>query len=79
MSLPEGTICNNENCTNEAWARVYWPGQLTIMCYVHARKARGLAALLGFKLEVVPVPPFCELCGLREGHALACPAFQVRP
>jgi hypothetical protein len=42
--------CRANNCESEATVVVYWPGQTTMQCAVHALAAANVAEAMGFKL-----------------------------
>jgi len=47
--------CGSRSCSEDAVARVYWPGQPLVMCRACGLRATGLANTLGFTLSVEPL------------------------
>lgn len=44
--------CNTTGCDQQATQIVYWPGQTTQKCEVHAEQCRRLAQVMGFRVDV---------------------------
>ena len=48
--------CNQHECVEEAVARFTWPGRdESVICANHLPQLLGVAAALGFHLQVLPV------------------------
>lgn len=59
--------CGTKTCSNEAVAKVYWPGQDPMpVCQSCGQRATNVASALGFHLVVEPLeaPALTGLIGL---------------
>jgi len=50
--------CQASGCAEEAAVEIFWPGQTTCQCLVHAEKVVALGEFMGFRVETRPI--FCE-------------------
>ena len=48
---------------------VFWPGQKSYACDLHAEKLKRLGSFLGFSVESVPVGQEIHPCGNCESEA----------
>lgn len=88
MRLPKGSPERGEKCREEATASFLWPGKdRQATCAMHTIRARAVATVMGFHLEIVSVElrekeiafsvlagllPAC-LCGHRAHTETPCP------
>jgi len=48
--------CNQQNCDRDGSYRFTWPGRDEAhICEDHVKQLRGIAAAMGFPLQVIPV------------------------
>jgi hypothetical protein len=53
--------CGTKTCRSGAVVRAFWPGQHTVFCDPCARRAAGVAAVMGFQLMMEMLPGSEEL------------------
>jgi len=48
--------CVDLGCKNEAVCTIFWPGQESVMCKLHAQRAVKIADVMGFVVSMRPLP-----------------------
>lgn len=55
MGMEQADQCQQAECTSTATVMVFWPGQTTRQCIIHAASLQNLASHMGFTLSVLPI------------------------